>query len=101
MSVSRNKAKRRMSWQLERDIRRFDCAIKIRLRDKGFYGIMRNRKNGVIETYDKRLEKKMIEIEVLGDEVLKGKQITKQEALELYQMPLEPLCKKADEIHQH
>lgn len=101
MSVSRNKAKRRMSWQLERDIRRFDCAIKIRLRDKGFYGIMRNRKNGVIETYDKRLEKKMIEIEVLGDEVLKGKQITKQEALELYQMPLEPLCKKADEIRQH
>ena len=97
MSVSRNKAKRRMSWQLERDIRRFDCAIKIRLRDKGFYGIMRNRKNGVIETYDK----KMIEIEVLGDEVLKGKQITKQEALELYQMPLEPLCKKADEIRQH
>ena len=43
----------------------------------------------------------MIEIEVLGDEVLKGKQITKQEALELYQMPLEPLCKKADEIRQH
>ena len=40
----------------------------------------------------------MIDIEALGNAVLRGKEITREEALALYAAPLEPLAKKADEI---
>ena len=40
----------------------------------------------------------MIDIEALGNAVLRGKEITHEEALALYAAPLEPLAKKADEI---
>lgn len=40
-------------------------------------------------------------IEVLGNEVLQGKQVTREEALWLYQQPLEELTRKADEIRKH
>lgn len=40
-------------------------------------------------------------VKILGDKVLAGKQITKQEALVLYGQPLEELCGKADEIRKH
>lgn len=43
----------------------------------------------------------MIDIETLTREVLDGKAITKSEAVELYALPLEPLCRKADEIRRH
>lgn len=43
----------------------------------------------------------MMDIEVLGNDVIQGKQITKQEAMELYQMPLIPLCEKANEIRRY
>lgn len=36
----------------------------------------------------------------LGDRVLNGEQITKNEALRLYEQPLDELCKKADEIRR-
>lgn len=42
-----------------------------------------------------------MKIEDLGNAVLQGKQITREEALWLYQQPLEELCKKADEIREH
>ncbi|MGN0133770.1 MAG: biotin synthase BioB [Anaerotignum sp.] len=42
-----------------------------------------------------------MDIERLGNAVLQGKQINKEEALWLYQQPLEPLCRKADEIRAH
>lgn len=37
----------------------------------------------------------------LGNKVLNGEQITKQEALRLYGQPLDELCRKADEIRTH
>ena len=40
----------------------------------------------------------MTDIEALGNAVLRGKEITREEALALYAAPLEPLAKKADEI---
>lgn len=40
-------------------------------------------------------------IEIIGDKVLAGEQITKDEALKLYEQPLEELCSKADEIRKH
>ncbi len=40
-------------------------------------------------------------IEIIGDKVLVGEQITKDEALKLYDQPLEELCSKADEIRKH
>lgn len=43
----------------------------------------------------------MIDIEALGDAVLGGKSITRPEAIALYDAPLEPLCRKADEIRRH
>ena len=39
-------------------------------------------------------------VQVLGDRVLLGEQITKEEALKLYEQPLEKLCSKADEIRR-
>jgi len=42
----------------------------------------------------------MIDIETLTREVLDGKAITKSEAVELYALPLEPLCRNADEIRR-
>lgn len=43
----------------------------------------------------------MIDLETLCNEVLAGKSISRQEAIELYQAPLEPLCRKGDEIRRH
>lgn len=43
----------------------------------------------------------MLNIENLGNEVMQGKLITREEALWLYQQPLEELCEKADEIRRH
>lgn len=40
-------------------------------------------------------------IESLGNEVIQGKQINKEEALWLYEQPLGELCDKADEIRRH
>jgi biotin synthase len=40
----------------------------------------------------------MNRVELLGNEVIQGKQITKEEALWLYQQPLDELSRKADEI---
>ncbi len=40
-------------------------------------------------------------IEIIGDKVLAGEQITRDEALKLYEQPLEELCSKADEIRKH
>lgn len=40
-------------------------------------------------------------IEQLGNAVMDGKQITREEALWLYGQPLEELCRKADEIRAH
>lgn len=40
-------------------------------------------------------------MECLGNAVLQGKQISREEALWLYQQPLEALCRKADEIRAH
>lgn len=39
-------------------------------------------------------------VETIGNQVMQGKQITKEEAHELYGQPLEELCQKADEIRQ-
>lgn len=43
----------------------------------------------------------MIDVETLGNEILEGKLITGQEAMELYNQPLEKLCQKADELRRH
>jgi len=43
----------------------------------------------------------MIDIEALGDAILGGKSITRPEAIALYEAPLEPLCRKANEIRRH
>ncbi|NLL80212.1 MAG: biotin synthase BioB [Clostridiales bacterium] len=40
-------------------------------------------------------------IKLLGEKVLRGESITKEEALKLYEQPLEELCQKADEIRRH
>ena len=40
-------------------------------------------------------------VESLGEKVLSGKLITREEAFELYGQPLDALCKKADEIRRH
>lgn len=40
-------------------------------------------------------------MEHLGNAVLHGKQISREETLWLYQQPLEALCRKADEIRAH
>lgn len=42
-----------------------------------------------------------MDVEQLGNEVLAGRQITKEEALGLYGEPLEEVCRKADEIRAH
>lgn len=42
-----------------------------------------------------------MDLESLGNAALQGKQISKEEALWLYQQPLEALCRKADEIRAH
>lgn len=39
-------------------------------------------------------------VQILGDKVLAGEQITRDEALMLYEQPLEELCGKADEIRK-
>ena len=43
----------------------------------------------------------MATVEILGNKVLEGASLTRQEALELYGAPLKPLCRKADEIRRH
>lgn len=43
----------------------------------------------------------MIDIEALGNAVFAGKTITRKEAIELSAIPLEQLCRKADEIRRH
>lgn len=40
-------------------------------------------------------------IAFLEEKVLRGEQITREEALGLYEQPLEELCEKADEIRRH
>lgn len=42
----------------------------------------------------------MVYVETLGDKILEGKMITKQEAIELYEQPLQELCQKANEIRK-
>lgn len=42
-----------------------------------------------------------MDMEHLGNAVLHGKQISREETLWLYQQPLEALCRKADEIRAH
>lgn len=42
-----------------------------------------------------------MDMECLGNAVLQGRQISREEALWLYQQPLEALCRKADEIRAH
>ena len=42
----------------------------------------------------------MVYVETLGNEILEGKMITKQEAIELYGQPLQELCQKANEIRK-
>lgn len=39
--------------------------------------------------------------EILGDRVLNGESITKEEARKLYEQPLGEVCRKADEIRRH
>lgn len=39
-------------------------------------------------------------VETIGNQVIQGKEITKEEALALYGQPLEALCRKADEIRE-
>lgn len=39
--------------------------------------------------------------ELLKKKILSGEQITKQEALKLYEQPLEELCRAADELRRH
>ncbi len=43
----------------------------------------------------------MMELQALTDKVLKGEQITREEALYLYEQPLEELCERADRIRRH
>lgn len=43
----------------------------------------------------------MMHVESLGNAVMAGKQISREEALWLYQQPLQELCGKADEIRRH
>lgn len=43
----------------------------------------------------------MMNVESLGNAVMAGKQISREEALWLYQQPLQELCGKADEIRRH
>lgn len=40
-------------------------------------------------------------VQRLADKVLAGQKLTRQEAERLYQQPLEPLCRKADELRRH
>lgn len=42
-----------------------------------------------------------MELQALTDKVLKGEQITREEALYLYGQPLEELCESADRIRRH
>ena len=42
----------------------------------------------------------MTELEKLTDKVLNGEQITKEEAMNLYEQPLEELCESADQIRR-
>lgn len=42
-----------------------------------------------------------MDVESLGNAVLQGKQINREEALWLYDQPLEELCRKADAIREH
>lgn len=42
----------------------------------------------------------MVYVETLGNKILEGKMITKQEAIELYEQPLQELCQKANEIRK-
>lgn len=39
-------------------------------------------------------------VETLGNKILEGEMITKQEAIELYEQPLQELCQKANEIRK-
>lgn len=39
-------------------------------------------------------------VETLGNKIFEGKMITKQEAIELYEQPLQELCQKANEIRK-
>lgn len=41
------------------------------------------------------------ELTILTEKVLKGLQITKEEAMSLYEQPLEELCESADKIRRH
>lgn len=43
----------------------------------------------------------MTDLKELTDKVLKGGQVTKEEAMDLYEQPLEGLCKNADKIRRH
>lgn len=40
-------------------------------------------------------------VEVLGNKIWKGERITREEALLLYEQPLEELCREADKIRRH
>lgn len=42
----------------------------------------------------------MVYVETLENKILEGKMITKQEAIELYEQPLQELCRKANEIRK-
>ena len=42
----------------------------------------------------------MTELERLTEKVLNGGQVTKEEALSLYEQPLEELCESADQIRR-
>ena len=42
----------------------------------------------------------MVYVETLGNKILEGEMITKQEAIELYEQPLQELCQKANEIRK-
>ena len=43
----------------------------------------------------------MSRLDELTQQVLDGRTITRSEALELYQQPLEELCQKADELRRY
>ncbi|MDO5553471.1 MAG: biotin synthase BioB [Planctomycetia bacterium] len=43
----------------------------------------------------------MIDLEILGNELLAGKSVSRREAIDLYKMPLKALCSKSDEIRKH
>lgn len=40
-------------------------------------------------------------LEILANEVIRGKRMTREEALQLYEQPLDELCEKADAIRRH